>query len=35
MLTEQKEFFFQNSTKDRTTYFNISVAAKRLRDNNF
>ena len=31
--TECKKYFFQNSTKDRMTYFNISVAIKRRRDN--
>ena len=32
MLAESK--IFQNSTKDRTTYVNISVAAKDRIDNN-
>ena len=27
------QFHFQNSTKDRVTHFNISVAVKRRRDN--
>ena len=29
----QKEFFFQNSTKDRMTHFNTSITVKRRRDN--
>ena len=33
MPTEDKKNFFQNSMKDRMTYFNFSVAVKRHRDN--
>ena len=33
MLTESKKYFFQSSSKDRMTYFNISVAIKCRRDN--
>ena len=33
MLIKRKKVVFQNSTKDRMTHLNISVAAKRLRDN--
>lgn len=32
MLTKYKKLFFQNSTKDRTTHFNIHVAVKNHRD---
>ena len=34
MKNANREQLYQNSAKDRTPYFNISIAAKGCRDNN-